>query len=89
MAETGTRAERTRVAVVGPRLAECGMNGAGSLTTSRPGGPHSCTDKPGGPDSEWRRTGQAEQWVASRGPTLGTDKPDKQQGATQGSSRGK
>ena len=23
----------------GPRLAECGTNGAGSLTTSRPGGP--------------------------------------------------
>ena len=32
-------AERTRVAVVGPRLAECGMNGAGSLTTGRPCGP--------------------------------------------------
>ena len=33
--ETGTRVERTRVAVVGPRLAECGTNEAGSLTTSR------------------------------------------------------
>ena len=29
-AETGTRAERTPVAVAGPRLAECGMNRAGS-----------------------------------------------------------
>ena len=38
-AETGTGAEKTRVAVVGPRLAECGRNGAGSLTTSRPCGP--------------------------------------------------
>ena len=38
-AETGTRAERTHVAVVGLRLAECGMNRAGSLTTSRPCGP--------------------------------------------------
>ena len=38
-AETGTEAERTRVAVAGPRLAECGTNGAGSLTTSRPCGP--------------------------------------------------
>ena len=38
-AETGTGAERTHVAVVGPRLAECGTNGAGSLTTSRPCGP--------------------------------------------------
>ena len=26
-AETGTRAERTHVAVAGPRLVECGMNG--------------------------------------------------------------
>ena len=38
-AETGTGVKRTRVAVVGLRLAECGMNGAGSLTTSRPCGP--------------------------------------------------
>ena len=37
--ETGTRAERTCVAVAGPRLAECGMNGAGSPSTSRPCGP--------------------------------------------------
>ena len=35
----GTWAERTRVAVAGPRLAECGTNGAGSPTTSRPCGP--------------------------------------------------
>ena len=32
----GTRVERTRVAVAGLRLAECGTNGAGSLSTSRP-----------------------------------------------------
>ena len=67
-AEMGTRVERTRVAVVGPRLAECGTNGAGSLTTSRPCGPHWRTDKPRGPDSEWQRTGQAEQRVVPRGP---------------------
>ena len=35
----GTRAERTCVALAGPRLVECGTNGAGSLTTSRPCGP--------------------------------------------------
>ena len=35
----GTGAERTHVAMAGPRLAECGMNGAGSPTTSRPCGP--------------------------------------------------
>ena len=38
-AETGTRVERTRVAVAGLRLAECGTNGTGSLSTSRPCGP--------------------------------------------------
>ena len=38
-AETGTRVERTHVAMAGLRLAECGTNGAGSLTTSRPRSP--------------------------------------------------
>ena len=37
--EMGTEAERTLVALAGPRLVECGMNGAGSLTTSRPFSP--------------------------------------------------
>ena len=37
----GTRVERTRVAVAGPRLAECGITGAGSPSTSRPYG-HTC-----------------------------------------------
>ena len=32
----GTGAERTPVAMAGPRLAHSGTNGAGSLTTSRP-----------------------------------------------------
>ena len=31
--------ERTHVAVAGQRLAECEMNGAGSVTTSRPCSP--------------------------------------------------
>ena len=35
----GTGAERTPVAVPGLRLAECGTNGAGSLSTSRHCGP--------------------------------------------------
>ena len=34
-AEMGTGRERTRMAVAGPRLVECGTNGAGSLTISR------------------------------------------------------
>ena len=41
-AETGSQVERTQIALVGPRLAECGTNGtngADSLTTSRPCGP--------------------------------------------------
>ena len=37
--EMGTGMERTHVAMAGPRLAECEMNRAGSLTTSRPCGP--------------------------------------------------
>ena len=35
----GTGVERTRVAVAGLRLAECGTNGGGSPSTSRPCGP--------------------------------------------------
>ena len=35
----GTGVERSLVAMAGQRLAECGMNGAGSLTTSGPCGP--------------------------------------------------
>ena len=57
--ETGTRVERTRVAVAGLRLAECGTNGAGSPSTSRPYG-RTFEQINGGPDSEWRRAGQAE-----------------------------
>ena len=38
-AETGTGVERTLVAVAGLRLVECGTNGAGSPSTSRPCGP--------------------------------------------------
>ena len=38
-AETGTGVERTRVAVARLRLAECGTNGAGSLSASRPCSP--------------------------------------------------
>ena len=62
----GTGVERTRVAVAGLRLAECGTNGAGA----DPEAPHSHTDKLRGPDSEWQRTGQAEQRVAPCGTTF-------------------
>ena len=51
-AETGTRVERTGVAV-GLRLAECGTNSAGSLTTSRPRGPTFAQINPEG----WTQSG--------------------------------
>ena len=38
-AEMGTGVERTHVAMAGLRLAECGTNGAGSPSTSRPCNP--------------------------------------------------
>ena len=66
----GQPAERTCVAVAGQRLAECGMNGAGSLTTGRPCGPTVANRYPRGPDSEWLRMGQAEQRVVPHGPTF-------------------
>ena len=54
----GTGVERTHVAMAGPRLAECGMNGAGSLTTSRPCGPTFAQINPEGrtrSGGEWGR----------------------------------
>ena len=66
----GTRAERTRVAVAGPRLAECGTNGAGSLTTSRPCDPtfvHRLTERAG---LRVEENGAGRAQVAHRSPTL-------------------
>ena len=54
----GSRVERTRVAVVGPRLAECGTNGAGTPSTSRPCNPTFAQINPAGPTQsggEWGR----------------------------------
>ena len=84
--------ERTRVAVAGPRLAECGTNGAGSLTTSRPCGPtfvHRETERAGLRVAE-NAAGRA---VGStpRPHTHAQINRDKRQGAkpvTQGSSAG-
>ena len=47
-AETGTRVERTRMAVAGPRLVECGTNGAAWAVRALadPAAPHSHIDKP-------------------------------------------
>ena len=66
----GTRAERTRVAMAGPRLAECGTNRAGSLTTSRPCGPtflHRETERAGLRVAE---NGAGRVRVAPRSPTF-------------------
>ena len=57
-AETGTGVERTRVAVAGLRLAECGTNGTGSPSTSRPCGPTFAQINPEGrtqSGGEWGR----------------------------------
>ena len=57
-AETGTGVERTLVAVAGLRLAECGTNGAGSASTSRPCGPTFAQINPEGrtqSGGEWGR----------------------------------
>ena len=66
----GTRVERTLVALVGPRLVECGTNGAGSLTTSRPCGPTFAQINREGQTQSGGEAGQAERWVAPCGPTL-------------------
>ena len=51
--ETGTRVEKTCVAVAGLRLVECGTNGAGSPSTSRPCGPTFAQINPEG----WTQSG--------------------------------
>ena len=88
----GTGAERTHVAVAGPRLEECGTKGAGSLTTSRPCGPtfaHRKTERAGLRVAE-NRAGRE----AAPAPHSCTDKPGPVAGSkadctTQGSSAGK
>ena len=57
--ETGTRVERTHVAVAEPRLVECGTNGPGSPSTSRPCGPTLAQINREG-RTQRRRMGQAE-----------------------------
>ena len=66
----GTGVERTREAVAGPRLAECGTNGEAVGPLADPAALHLRTEKPRGQDSEWRRMGQAEQRVAPCSPTF-------------------
>ena len=54
----GSGVERTHVALAGPRLAECGTDGAGSLSTSRTCGPTFAQINPEGrtqSGGEWGR----------------------------------
>ena len=78
----GTWVERTRVAVAGPRLAECGANRAGSPSTSRP-----CSHTFAQINREcWTRSG-GERGRQSAGstpqPHIHIDKPDEWWGAKQ------
>ena len=57
-AEMGTRSERTVVAMAGLRLAECGTNWAGSLTSSRPCGPTFAQINPEGRTQSGREWGR-------------------------------
>ena len=57
-AETGTGVERTRVAVAGLRLAECGTNGTDSPSTSRPCGPTFAQINPEGRTQSGREWGR-------------------------------
>ena len=63
-------AERTHVAMAGPRLAECGTNGGRQSDHWQTLRPHIHADKLRGLDSEWPRMGQAEWRVAPCGPTF-------------------
>ena len=63
-------AERTHVAMEGPRLAECGTNREGSPSTSRPCYPTFAQINREGWTQSGGERGQAEQWVAPRGPTF-------------------
>ena len=72
--QTGRRGEDGHrggedVAVLGLRLAECGTNGAGSPSTSRPCGPTFAQINPEG-QTQRRRAGQAEWRVAPCGTTF-------------------
>ena len=78
----GTGVERTRVAVAGPRLAECGTNGAGSLSTSRPCGPTFAQINREGQTQSGREQGRQSGGHPAT-PHLHTDKPDKWRGAKQ------
>ena len=81
--ETGTGVERTRVAVAGLRLAECGTNGSGSLTTSRPCGPTFAQINPEGQTQSGGEWGRQSGGQHPEAPHLRTDKLDERRGSKQ------
>ena len=68
--ETAAGAEKTHVAMAGPRLVEYRTNRAGSLTTSRPCGPTFAQINQEGWTQSGGERGQAEWPVAPRGTTF-------------------
>ena len=71
----GTGVERTRVALAGLRLAQCGTNGAGSLTTGRPCGPTFTQINQEGWTQSGRERGRKSGWQHPEAPHSRTDKP--------------
>ena len=83
-AETGAGVERTRAAVAGLRLAECGTGGAGSPSTSGPCGPTSAQINREGRTQSGGEWGRQSSGVAPRAaPNSPTDKPDQRWAAKQ------
>ena len=79
----GTGVEMTRMAVAGLRLAGCGMNGAGSLTTSRPCGPTFAQINPEGQTQSGGERGRQSTGSTRRPLTHAQINQDEQRGAKQ------
>ena len=65
----------------GPRLAECGTNGAGSLTTGRPCGPTFAQINPEGRTQSGGERGRQSGGWRLEAPHSSTGEPDKRRGA--------
>ena len=78
-----TGAERTCVAMVGLRMAECGTKGAGSLTTGRSCGPTFVQINREGQTQSGGERGRQSGGEHPAAPHSRIDKPDKRQGVKQ------
>ena len=79
----GTRVEKTHVAVAGLRLAECGTNGAGSLSTSRPCNPTFAQINREGRTRSGGERGRQSSGSHPGAPHSHTDKPGERRGVKQ------